>query len=193
MMKTCPRCQTEKDDTEFSPHPRTGKLQSPYCKPCRRDYGRERYRDNPDRERERQKEWRQKNWDSAKRSQYEWRKRNPEKWKENQSRWRGKYLVQYMRDKRARNRQLVFDHYGWKCACCGQDFPLFLTIDHVNNDGNVHRRALKGIGKGGTPFFDWLVRKGFPEDFQTLCRNCNWGKHANGGFCPCQTHRRSND
>jgi hypothetical protein len=186
-MKICPRCQTEKNDSEFSPHPQTGKLQSPYCKPCRRDYGRERYRKDPEKQRERQRQWSQKNWDAAKRTQYEWRKRNPEKYKEVNKRWRDKYLVEYMRGKRRDNRQKVFDHYGWECACCGEAEPVFLTIDHVNNDGNVHRRSLDGIGNGGSPFFDWLVRKDFPEGFQTLCRNCNWGKHANGGVCPHQT------
>lgn len=193
-MKTCSRCKTEKDEAEFAPNPKTGKLQSSYCKPCRRDYGRERYRNNPDGERQRQKEWRQKNWDSARRSQYEWRERNPEAWKANQQRWRDQYLNDYMRDKRQRNRDLVFGHYGEKCACCDENERLFLTIDHIDNDGADHRRSLKGqIGNGGSSFFDWLVRSGFPEGFQTLCRNCNWGKHANGGVCPHQTNRRSND
>ena len=32
-------------------------------------------------------------------------------------------------------KEKVFDHYGWVCACCGEAEPLFLTIDHVNNDG----------------------------------------------------------
>lgn len=97
------------------------------------------------------------------------------------------HLNDYMREKRQRDRNLVFAHYGEQCACCGEKERMFLTIDHVKNDGAEHRRNIPGqIGKGGSSFFDWLVRKDFPEGFQTLCRNCNWGKHVNGGVCPHQ-------
>jgi hypothetical protein len=187
-MKICPRCKAEKPDAEFSPNPKTGRLQA-YCKPCFRDYWREHRKAHPEQARERGRRWRQKHWDEAKRSMYAWRERNPDTWKANQKRWREKYLNDYMRDKRRRNRDLVFAHYGEQCACCGEKERLFLTIDHVTNNGAEHRRSLPGqIGKGGSSFFDWLVRKGFPEGFQTLCRNCNWGKHANGGVCPHQEH-----
>lgn len=192
-MKRCPRCQIEKSDAEFAPNPKTGKLQS-YCKPCRTAYQLERVKAHPDKERERQRKWRQRNWTKERERQYEWRRRNPEKWK----------AVCARRDKRKRNaaaqkirtkiRVAVFAHYGEKCACCGENERLFLTIDHINNDGAQHRRAMASlVGKGGTAFFAWLVRSGFPSGFQTLCRNCNWGKHANGGVCPHQDHRRFND
>jgi len=72
----------------------------------------------------------------------------------------------------------VFAHYGEACACCGEDTPLFLTIDHVNNDGADHRREI------GRRLYGWLVSHGFPEGYQTLCYNCNSGKHLNGGKCP---------
>ncbi len=38
---------------------------------------------------------------------------------------------------------LVWAHYGQRCACCGETEPAFLAIDHVNNDGNVHRKKVK--------------------------------------------------
>lgn len=96
----------------------------------------------------------------------------------------------YEAERRAKVRAEVFEAYGgYKCACCGETEPMFLTIDHIANDGNTHRRELvKKIGKGGTAFFDWLRRMKFPKGFQVLCRNCNWGKHANHGVCP---HRNS--
>lgn len=79
----------------------------------------------------------------------------------------------------------VFDHYGRDCRCCGESNQRFLTIDHVNNDGANHRRDLYGNRVGATiAIYRWLKRNGFPEGFQTLCMNCNFGKHMNGGICP---------
>ena len=187
LMKICSRCKEEKPRDEYAPNSKTGKLQSCYCRQCRREYEREHRAANPEAHREKSKRHRQNNWDSAKAAQYKWRTENPEKWQENQKRWREKHQNEYMAEKRSKNKDLVFSHYGKVCACCGETELMFLSIDHVNNDGAEHRRSLKGqIGNGGSSFFDWLVRSGFPEGFQTLCRNCNWGKHVNGGVCPHQ-------
>lgn len=77
--------------------------------------------------------------------------------------------------------------YGGCCQCCGETGILFLTVDHVLNNGAAHRRYLKMSGAGHT-FYLWLKKQGFPqEDFQLLCMQCNWGKKMNGGICPHQT------
>jgi len=76
----------------------------------------------------------------------------------------------------------VLAHYGNRCACCGENEPLFLTIDHVDNDGHLFRK-----GNGGSRHnnvYQWLVWNNFPSGFQVLCLNCNQGKHRNGGVCP---------
>ncbi len=83
------------------------------------------------------------------------------------------------RKRAADRRQQVLDHYGRACACCKERTELFLTIDHINNDGAAHRRSVD-IGH----FYGWLRSNGFPEGFQTLCYNCNIGKYRNGGSCP---------
>jgi hypothetical protein len=83
-----------------------------------------------------------------------------------------------------KSRDMVFDHYGRQCACCGERERIFLTIDHVNNDGNKHRKVI-----GTTRLYKWLVDNGYPSNFQILCRNCNWAKHANGGICPHQSQK----
>ena len=79
-------------------------------------------------------------------------------------------------------RKRVFDHYGWSCACCGESVPEFLTIDHVNGDGAEHRRE---IGPGPAASHRWIIDRGFPDTFQTLCYNCNCAKHVYG-TCPHQ-------
>jgi hypothetical protein len=82
----------------------------------------------------------------------------------------------------------VIEHYGGKCACCGVSDLVFLNLDHVNNDGNMHRRELKGSsihgGGGGHLTYKWAKENGYPDTLQVLCFNCNWAK-SHGG-CPHQ-------
>jgi hypothetical protein len=86
------------------------------------------------------------------------------------------------RERCAVARAKVLDHYGRECACCGESIDLFLTIDHINDDGAEHRkRDLSGVG--GNVLYRWLVRKGFPTGFRTLCYNCNMAR-AHYGVCP---------
>jgi hypothetical protein len=59
-------------------------------------------------------------------------------------------------------RTLIFNHYGWFCACCGSTENL--TIDHVNRDGAQHRRELSRK----LTLYRWDYRQGFPAEFQTL-------------------------
>lgn len=88
----------------------------------------------------------------------------------------------YMRLQYTDHRNRVFDHYGRQCACCGESEPLFLSVDHVNNDGHLQRRSPGKTSHNN--IYGWLVRNGFPDGFQILCSNCNHGKHRNGGVCP---------
>lgn len=82
----------------------------------------------------------------------------------------------------ARNKRLVYDHYGNECVWCGEDFAPCLTIDHVNNDGAAHRREIGPTNQ----MHRFIIKNGFPDSFQILCQNCNVAKHLNGGFLPIQ-------
>jgi len=87
-------------------------------------------------------------------------------------------------------KMLVFDGYGGPmCACCGESEILFLSIDHINEDGAEHRRKL-GKRYGWSGFYSWLKQNNFPTGFQVLCHNCNIAKHRNGGICPHKTQLR---
>lgn len=83
----------------------------------------------------------------------------------------------------------VFNAYGgYQCACCGESERMFLSIDHIYNDGKDMRR--NGThGRGGTTFYRWIRMHRFPPGFQVLCMNCNTGKHRNGGVCPHQSNK----
>jgi hypothetical protein len=89
---------------------------------------------------------------------------------------------------RARTRDKVFMAYGgYRCVCCGETEPLFLTLDHINNDGGEFRK--RELGKrtmAGYHTYRWLLRNGCPPVVQVLCMNCQHGKLMNNGICPHQ-------
>lgn len=80
-----------------------------------------------------------------------------------------------------RIKEIVLDRYGKACVCCGETEKVFLTIDHIHNNGAEHRRELSN--KGGYAFYLWLIRQDLPEGYQTLCFNCNAAKYILGK-CP---------
>lgn len=69
-----------------------------------------------------------------------------------------------------------------RCNCCGVEPIEFLTIDHVNNDGNVKRRELGGK-EHGVLLHKRIVDSGWPAEYQVLCFNCNLAKGFFGA-CP---------
>jgi hypothetical protein len=100
-----------------------------------------------------------------------YRQENPEPIRE-----RGRQMRQAARD-------AVLDHYGRVCACPGCGATEDLVIDHVNGDGKAHRIKVFGITDSGSyRMYRWLIRNGFPEDFQVLCNRCNSSKN-NGPAC----------
>ena len=81
----------------------------------------------------------------------------------------------------------VFLHYcGGKphCQCpgCRVRFFEFLQLDHVNGNGNAHRKENK-LSTGGAKLWAWVKANGYPPGFQVLCRNCN-GAKFNRPRCP---------
>jgi hypothetical protein len=72
-------------------------------------------------------------------------------------------------------RNETFQAYGGKCAECGETEFIFLTIDHINDDGAEHRRQINR--RTGRKFYCWLKQNNWPKgNFQLLCRNCNFNK-----------------
>jgi hypothetical protein len=82
-------------------------------------------------------------------------------------------------------KQLAINHYGGKCQCCGITDYKLLTIDHVNNDGNLDRKKYKI--KPGASYYRWLQKQGWPNNLITMCFNCNCGRAFNNGICPHKT------
>jgi hypothetical protein len=84
----------------------------------------------------------------------------------------------------------VLKKYGGKCKCCGESDLLFLTIDHVNEDGGEERRRLYGSQSGNSAlWFLKLKREPIREDLQVLCYSCNFASFQ-FGTCP---HRMTDE
>lgn len=88
-------------------------------------------------------------------------------------------LRDHLRRKKVREKVLNF--YGNKCACCNESISQFLTIDHINGNGNKHLKEVKK-----RTLYSWLLKNNFPDGYQILCYNCNCAK-GHYGVCPHQS------
>lgn len=154
------------------------------------------------RNREASARYRERNRERFNQRMRDWREANREKSREHAREWRDRKIANGTPEevaairasesaKTKRNqtvcRNQVFAAYGgYKCNCCGESEPMFLSIDHIDNNGAEERRS--GLYAGsGIGFYMWLRKNKFPSGYQVLCMNCNTGKHKNGGVCPHQT------
>ncbi len=104
-------------------------------------------------------------------------------------------INEYQRKKHRDLRLAALLAYGMKCNCpgCGETTEEFLGIDHVKNDGNIHRSMPSDLGGVGGNIYYWLKKHNYPKDgrFQILCHNCNIGKARCGGVCPHERKLRA--
>lgn len=92
------------------------------------------------------------------------------------------HTPEYQKARRLQARNEAYDRYGGECRCCGETEYLFLTLDHINDDGVHHRSRYPS----GIPMYAIARREGYPDYLQLLCYNCNCGRARNGGVCPHQ-------
>jgi hypothetical protein len=55
------------------------------------------------------------------------------------------------------------------CVCCGIHYTEFLCIDHINEDGNKHRKKIRSHS-----LYKWLEDNEYPSGFRILCWSCNF-------------------
>lgn len=96
---------------------------------------------------------------------------------------------------RKRKIEILNAYRGCFCKCCGVFELSFLSIDHINNDGAIHRREIFGNNGSRKDIYSWLRRNNFPipDRLQVLCFNCQWGKRLNKGVCPHQVKGVNNE
>lgn len=84
------------------------------------------------------------------------------------------------RDFNSNLRQKVIAGYGGQCSCCGETEKCFLQLDHVLNNGSEERKQFRN----SRAVYLKVLNENFPDSYQILCANCNFGRHLNNGICP---------
>ena len=174
-MRACKKCGLEKPLTEFRENKPGYRRRT--CNECMDRVAVEWQQQNRDRLLEWRKSYYKANRDKQIAQAKEWNVANPEgKQRNTQSHYRK------LRE------QAIMAYGGWQCACCGETEPMFLSLDHVNNDQCEFARK---FGRPHTGLFlvQWLRDNGYPPGFQVLCHNCNQGKRLNGGVCPHRVNK----
>lgn len=82
--------------------------------------------------------------------------------------------------------------YHSQCSICGEAEIEFLTLDHVKEDGNEHRKNVKNN------IYLWAVKQKYPDTLQCLCFNCNIKKSLKLRYkeevsAPARTRRRQRE
>lgn len=77
---------------------------------------------------------------------------------------------------RQRVREETFAAYGGACGRCGSTNPKTFVVHHRFGGGNDERRRLRS--GGGWSFYLTLRRRGFPPEYELLCRTCHGSKHG---------------
>ena len=191
--KTCTQCSAEKPLAEFWFDKKKGRYlaECTKCQTLRRAVYKAA---NKERLTEKNRVWQLNNPDRTKAAQERWKAKNPDLARQRASDWYYENRETVRAQERERYHELKNEVYaaygGYCCACCGETEKAFLSIDHVNNDGNESRkRHGYGVGRqgGGIKLYRVIVEAGFPTTYQVLCMNCNWGKARNNGVCPHET------
>jgi len=173
--KICSRCKLEKPIEEFYFSTRDGHQN--VCKECKRATQRDYIARNKEKVAQTKKEWYNRTRDERNAHRRKYCKANPDKMKK------------YVKNQQAHLREVIITGYGGKCECCGESEPVFLDIDHINNNGKLDRQRFNTCYR---TFYRWLRDNGFPRnEYQLLCSNCNQGKRRNGGICPHQQKKVS--
>ena len=141
-------------------------------------------KDNPEKRREYSRNYRKRHPERARMSARMSDKNNAEKRHAAQKRRYHKNPEKYRARSRKYNlarRTRVLQHYGGKCACCGENNIEFLAIDHINGGGNIERRTT-GV-RSGIGLTIWIEQSNYPPHLRVLCHNCNMAL-AFYGYCP---------
>lgn len=189
--KTCSKCGQTLPVKSFSydRHKKGGRRN--FCKECDAEKVRQYRVDHPEQVRLAGRNWQRNNKDKVRASTKRWEQNNPEKLKTMRRAWyraNSLRIAEETRNKRHKLRDEVINAYGGCCGCCGENAALFLTLDHVEQNGSMHRRALGG---NADSIYKWAKENNFPPTLRVLCYNCNCGSWRNKGVCPHEEMKRS--
>lgn len=81
----------------------------------------------------------------------------------------------------------MLEAYGAECACCGEERPEFLTLEHKTGVPDHHRTAT-GKRLSGRALYRRVKKEGYPDAYEILCFNCNLARSIYG-TCPHAVER----
>jgi hypothetical protein len=148
--KVCKKCGKTKDLAEFGRNCATKDGLRNQCRVCKRAQDLEALKD-PGRYARVQAagdRYRPRNREKIGKQVRRWQVANPGKMRES------------VRRKYQRDRAMVYGYYGRACACCGRTENLTIS----RTDGSS--------GKRTRLFYARLIREGFPDGYQMMCRSC---------------------
>lgn len=161
-MKRCPSCKSKKSLDLFDKNKARHDGLSSYCTDCERI-----------RCRIKKKKYYQKNREVEKSKARIYYERHGDVVRAKAREWAHKLRMDVL---------IAYSKGKLECNCCGEREIKFLTIDHINNNGAIHRRTISKHRNGGA----WLTKlrtANYPPGFQVLCYNCNCSK-GRYGKCP---------
>ena len=102
-------------------------------------------------------------------------------WKKHLENLKSKWIISKehsrQRNIKTARRLSCLSHYSKgqnKCSKCGKNDIEILCLNHINNDGNIHRKSLsKGKNIGGFNLYRWIIKNNSPPMFDVLHLNCN--------------------
>lgn len=79
---------------------------------------------------------------------------------------------------RKRNKEFIIEHFGGKCKDCGEKDVRCLSLDHIDNDGNLDKISKTGKRQISPTWYAKLVKliksnQPLPRRLQLLCFNCH--------------------
>jgi len=155
--------------------------------PQTNEYFREYYKNNKDKIKKRAKIWSDNNRDKVLKAQQRYRNNNKERLKpilrkrSKEAYWKNREKRQlYATQRRESLKNELFSAYTNYCNCCRESERAFLTLEHKNRDGKVHRKA---VGHTLAQQIVDLKKRGWPDGYEILCFNCNRASWELG-ICP---------
>jgi len=144
-----------------------------------KEYNKVRYQNNKEKIKKRVREYNFNNKEKIRETKIKYRKKHKDRIQKKHKEYyqnNKEKIKNISREWVENNRIKVFNNYGNFCCWCGESNINCLTVDHINGNGRKHN---KEIG-GGNKIYRWLIKNNFPEEFQTLCYNCNCGLKRKG-------------
>ena len=164
-MKICAECKNELPIDAFSIRNRERDGHYCYCKECKSKQDKLYRKNNKDKIKKKAHEKYLRNIEHINKKSTLYSKQNREKCRAWGTKAKNKLKAE------------IFVHYGngeIKCKLCPELDLNLLTIDHINGNGNQHR---KEIGKKtGYNFYSWLKKNNYPDGYQVLCWTCQFKK-----------------